>query len=152
MLAEIGDKLGKHTKVADIHGGDIADMHRRITELGRPVRANRILAIASKMFSLALGAEGRRDAAVAQRFSRQSMQGDRAQPRRGQGTVLLSVRADGDQRRLAQYHGGAADCVRLIMLTGCRPIEAMKAQWEEFDKEPGYWIKPSCAHQTAQDA
>ena len=29
------------------------------------------------------------------------------------------------------------------MLTGCRPIEAMKAQWEEFDKEPGYWIKPS---------
>src|SRR5262249_55507705 len=25
MLAEIGDKLGKHTKVAEIHGGDIAD-------------------------------------------------------------------------------------------------------------------------------
>ena len=54
MLAEIGAKLGKHTKVADIHGGDIADMHRRITELGRPVRANRILAVARKMFSLAL--------------------------------------------------------------------------------------------------
>jgi integrase len=29
------------------------------------------------------------------------------------------------------------------MLTGCRPGEAMKASWEEFDKEPGYWIKPS---------
>jgi len=29
------------------------------------------------------------------------------------------------------------------MLTGCRPIEAMKAQWEEFDREPRYWIKPS---------
>ena len=29
------------------------------------------------------------------------------------------------------------------MLSGCRPIEAMKASWEEFDKEPGYWIKPS---------
>jgi integrase len=29
------------------------------------------------------------------------------------------------------------------MLSGCRPGEAMKAQWEEFDKEPGYWIKPS---------
>jgi hypothetical protein len=51
---EIGAKLGKHTKVADIHGGDIADMHRRITESGRPVRANRILAICSKMFVLAL--------------------------------------------------------------------------------------------------
>src|SRR6516164_858648 len=54
MLAEVGDKLGRHTKVAEIHGGDIADMHRRVTESGRPVRANRILAIASKMFSLAL--------------------------------------------------------------------------------------------------
>ena len=29
------------------------------------------------------------------------------------------------------------------MLTGCRPVEAMKAEWEEFDKEPGFWIKPS---------
>src|SRR5262249_28643820 len=44
---------------------------------------------------------------------------------------------------LARYSGAAADCVRLIMLTGCRPIEAMKASWEEFDKEPGFWIKPS---------
>jgi integrase len=44
---------------------------------------------------------------------------------------------------LGQYSGGAADCVRLIMLTGCRPIETMKAQWEELDREPGYWIKPS---------
>ena len=54
MLAEVGAKLGPHTKVADIHGGDIADMHRRITDSGRPVRANRILAVCSKMFSLAL--------------------------------------------------------------------------------------------------
>src|SRR6516225_4498770 len=53
MLTEIGDKLGKHTRVADIHGGDIAHIHRRITESGRPVRANRILAVCSKMFSLA---------------------------------------------------------------------------------------------------
>jgi len=29
------------------------------------------------------------------------------------------------------------------MLTGCRPAEALKATWEEFDKETGYWIKPS---------
>jgi integrase len=29
------------------------------------------------------------------------------------------------------------------MLTGCRPGEAMSASWEEFNKEPGYWIKPS---------
>ena len=32
MLDEIGNKLGKHTKVADVHGGDIAEMHRKISE------------------------------------------------------------------------------------------------------------------------
>src|SRR6516164_5040159 len=54
MLAEVGDKLGRHTKVADVHGGDIQDMHRRITESGRPVRANRALAVTSKLFGLSL--------------------------------------------------------------------------------------------------
>jgi integrase len=143
MLAEIGARLGKHIKVADIHGGDIADMHRRITESGRPVRANRILAIASKMFSLALvpmagetlpwrnaslgnpckGIERNHEEAKERFFSQSEL------------TAISDV--------LARYRGGAADCVRLIMLTGCRPIEAMKATWEEFDKEPGYWIKPT---------
>ena len=37
----------------------------------------------------------------------------------------------------------AADCLRLIMLTGCRPGEAMLATWEQFDAQPGFWIKPS---------
>ena len=36
MLEEIGKQLGKHTKVADVHGGDIRDMHRKISEsIGR---------------------------------------------------------------------------------------------------------------------
>jgi hypothetical protein len=54
ILAEIAQKLGKHTRVADVHGGDIANMHSRISQSGRPVRANRILGICSKMFSLSL--------------------------------------------------------------------------------------------------
>jgi integrase len=45
---------------------------------------------------------------------------------------------------LAAYPGQtAADCVRLVMLTGCRPGEAMAAKWSEFDAEPNYWVKPS---------
>jgi hypothetical protein len=60
MLGEIGKYLGRNTKVVDVHGGDIADMHRKMSEsIGprgkpRPVRANRILSIASKMFNLSL--------------------------------------------------------------------------------------------------
>ena len=43
----------------------------------------------------------------------------------------------------AYGHTPAADCVRLILLTGCRPGEAMLATWEQFDAQPGFWIKPS---------
>jgi integrase len=143
MLAEIGDKLGKHTKVAEIHAGDIADMHRRITESGRPVRANRILAIASKMFSLALvPLAGEtlpwRNAAQGNPCKGVSKNREEAKERFFSQSELTAI-----SDALARYRGGAADCVRLIMLTGARPIEAMKASWEEFDKEPGYWIKPS---------
>lgn len=36
----------------------------------------------------------------------------------------------------------AADCIRLIMLTGCRPGEARLATWGQFDLEHGVWTKP----------
>jgi integrase len=143
MLAEIGDKLGKHTKVRDLHGGDIADMHRRITESGRPVRANRILAICSKAFSLALVPKAGetlpwRDAAQGNPCKGVARNHEEARERFFSQAELMAI---GDA--LAKYSGPAADCIRLAMLTGCRPSEAMAAQWEEFDKEPGFWIKPS---------
>jgi integrase len=143
ILAEIGDKLGKHTKVADIHGGDIANMHRRITESGRPVRANRILAICSKMFSLALMPRAGetlpwRNAAQGNPCKGIARNHEEAKERFFSQAELAAI---GDA--LAKYNGVAADCVRLIMVTGARPVEAIKALWEEFDKEPGYWIKPS---------
>ena len=143
MLAEVGAKLGPHTKVADIHGGDIADMHGRITDSGRPVRANRILAVCSKMFSLALVPRTGetlpwRNAAQGNPCKGVQKNHEEAKERFFSQSELTAI-----SDALARYSGGAADCVRLIMLTGCRPAEAMKATWEEFDKEPGYWIKPS---------
>jgi integrase len=143
MLAEIGEKLGRHTKVADIHGGDIRDMHHRITESERPVRANRILAIASKMFSLSLvPTPGEntpwRSAAAGNPCKGIERNHEEARERFFSQAELVKI---GDA--LNKYPGVAADCVRLVMLTGCRPGEAMQATWEEFDAEPGYWIKPS---------
>jgi hypothetical protein len=41
-------------KVADIHFGDMAALHEANTARGKPVRANRVLSVASKMFALSL--------------------------------------------------------------------------------------------------
>lgn len=143
MLAEIGVKLGKHTKVADVHDGDIRDMHRKITESGRPVRANRILSVCSKMFSLSLkslAGENRpwRDAALGNPCKGVERNHEEGRERFYSQAELAAI-----SDALNSYPGVAADCMRLIMLTGCRPAEAMKASWPQFDSEPGYWVKPS---------
>lgn len=143
MLAEIGGLLGKHTKVADVHGGDIKDMHRRITESGRPVRANRIMAIASKAFSLSLVPMSGENTPWRNAAQGNPCKGIERNHEEGRERFFSQPELAAISDALAQYPGVAADCVRLIMLTGCRPAEAMRAEWPEFDKEPGYWIKPS---------
>jgi integrase len=143
MLAEIGGLLGKHTKVADMHGGDIKDMHRRITESGRPVRANRIMAIASKAFSLSLVPMSGENTPWRNAAQGNPCKGIERNHEEGRERFFSQPELAAISDALAQYPGVAADCVRLIMLTGCRPAEAMRAEWPEFDKEPDYWIKPS---------
>jgi integrase len=148
MLEEIGKHLGKHTKVADVHGGDIRDMHRKISEsIGRSgpraVRANRILAVCSKMFSLSLVPMPGENTPWRNAAQGNPCKGIERNHEEGRERFFSQPELVAITDALAKYPGVAADCVRLIMLTGCRPAEAMTAEWEEFDKEPGYWIKPS---------
>jgi integrase len=148
MLEEIGEQLGKHTKVADVHGGDIRDMHRKISEsVGRAgpraVRANRILAVASKMFSLSLVPMPGENTPWRNAAQGNPCKGIERNHEEGRERFFSQPELAAITDALAEYPGVAADCVRLVMLTGCRPAEAMGAAWSEFDKEPGYWVKPS---------
>jgi integrase len=159
MLGLIADALGRHSKCADIHGGDIRHMHEAITKNRGPVRANRILACCSKMFSLSLvplagetlpwrhavlgnpcrGVERNREHGRERFFNKVELEAI------ADSLTLYPPEAD---RKLKKVGQAAANAVRLIMLTGCRPDEARRAEWSEFDKEPGFWIKPS--HHTKQ--
>jgi integrase len=144
MLAEISDKLGKHTKVTEIHAGDITEMHKRITKSDRPVRANRILAVCSKMFSLALMPKAGETLAWRNAAQGNPCKGVKKNHEEAKERFFSQSELTAISDALIKYRGpAAADCVRLIMLTGCRPSEAMKAQWSEFDAEPGFWTKPS---------
>jgi integrase len=154
MLAEIAGHLGKDRKVADVHFGDIEAMHRRITESGRPVRANRILGVASKAFTLSvrpLAGEDKpwRDAAAGNPCKGVARNREEGRERFFSQAELAAI-----SDALAEYGESApasnqalakasADCIRLIMLTGCRPGEALRATWQEFDAAAGVWSKPS---------
>jgi integrase len=154
ILAEIAELLGKDRKVADVHFGDIEAMHRHITESGRPVRANRILGVASKAFTLSLrprAGEDKpwRDAVLGNPCRGVARNREAPRERFFAPTELAAISdaltaygeaADPRSRALAQ---SSADCVRLVMLSGCRPHEALSATWVQFDGQPGYWIKPS---------
>ncbi len=130
-------------RVVDIHFGDIRALHEKITADGRPVRANRVLAVASKMFSLSLlpkagENEPWRDAAMGNPC--RGVERNREEGReRFFSTAELARLSDA---LAAQPPSPAVNCLKLIMLTGCRPGEAMRATWAEF-AEAGYWDKPS---------
>jgi integrase len=143
MLAEIERRLGKHTKVADVHDGDIRAMHAGITRDRGPIRANRILSIASKMFSLSLSSRAGENAPWRNAVMGNPCKGVPRNPEQGRERFFSQAELAAISDALATYRGEAADAMRLIMLTGCRPAEALSARWEEMDSEPGYWIKPS---------
>jgi integrase len=135
--------LGGDRRVAEVHHVDIVALHRAITGSGRPVLANRVVSCARRMFALALKpvqgeAKAWRDPVLGN-----PCQGIEHNIEDGKERFLstpeLAVVSDA-----LTTHGTtpAANCIRLIMLTGCRPVEARLAAWSQFDL-PGFWIKPS---------
>jgi integrase len=139
-LAIVETALGSRTPVAEVHFGDIEAMHKKITARGRSVRANRILALASAMFGLArkpLAGENK-----AWLEGRNPCEGIKKNRECGKERFFSERELAAIHDALTTLSGQAADCIRLIMLTGCRPAEAAKSKWAEFDSEPGFWIKP----------
>jgi integrase len=140
---EILPVLGER-KVASVHFGDMASLHERITASGRPVRANRVLSVASKMFALSLKPMAGEDAPWRDAAQGNPCKGVERNQEEGRERFFSSAELAALSDALAEHDIPAADCLRIILLTGCRPGEAMRATWTEFD-EPGYWSKPSAA-------
>jgi integrase len=144
MLNLIGDALDRRAKVTDVHIGDIEAMHKKITDENGPVRANRVLAIASKAFALSLkplAGENKpwRDAAAGN-----PCKGVERNPEEGKERFFSEAEIAALSDALnEQTDRAATDCLRFMMVTGCRPGEAMKAAWSQMEAEPGYWVKRS---------
>ncbi len=121
-------------KVHEVRREDIDQLHRAISQT-RPIRANRVAQLLSKMFSLAVRWEYRPDNPV---------KGIQRNPERKRARYL-----SGDELRrltatLAKHPNlASANVIRLLLLTGARRGEVLSATWDQFDLDAGVWTKPS---------
>jgi integrase len=124
----------KHLKVADVKFGDVAKLHRRITDRA-PYRANRVLALLSTMFGIATKQGWRADNPT--RGVQRNLETPRERYLSGDELIRLSdaLTAHPDQT--------AANAVRLLLLTGARRGEVLSMAWDQIDFDKGTWTKPS---------
>lgn len=119
-------------KVASVQYGDVDRLHQSLRET--PYRANRAIALLSKMFALSIrwGMRPDNPCKGIERFQESK--------RRRYLSVDEIKRLSAT---LATYENQqAANVVRLCLLTGCRRGEALGAKWEQLDLDAGVWTKP----------
>ena len=106
-----------------------------------PYRANRVRALLSKMFSLAVGWGWRSDNPVLGIEKFQEAKRDRWLDNDELQRLISVLETHPNQK--------CANIVRLLILTGARKGEAFSATWDQFNLERGIWTKP--AHATKQN-
>jgi integrase len=140
VLQWIRPELGSR-KVADLRFADIEALHRKITtRRGTPYRANRALALLSKMLSLAVRWEMRTDN-PAKGVERNHEERRYRYLSPGELERLIAAIA-------AHPNQTASNIIRLLLLTGARAGEVLGATWEQLDLDAGVWTKPW--HRTKQ--
>ena len=124
----------KHKKVADVVYSDIDALHRKVTASGASYRANRVVALSSKMFSLAVRWQWRTDNPAKGIERNQEVKRHRYLGGDELGRLTAALAEHPDQQ--------AANIIRLLLLTGARSAEVRSARWEDFDLTAGVWTKP----------
>ena len=137
IAADILPTFGK-IKVAAVTHADVDRFHHAMRD--RPTHGNRTLAVLSKMLSLAVKWQMRADNPC--RGVERNAEVKRTRYLSGAELDRLTMALDklNDQ--------GAADAVRLLLLTGARRGELLAANWDNIDLEAGVWNKPGATTKT----
>ncbi|MGD0432097.1 MAG: tyrosine-type recombinase/integrase [Acetobacteraceae bacterium] len=133
--------LGAKKVASEQLSQDLETLHRRIAETA-PYMANRVLAVASKMFAQAIRWNMRSD---------NPARGVPKSPEHRREKFLTPAEIARLSEALAAHpERVSANVVRLLLLTGARKGETLSATWPEFDLAAGVWTKPSAATKTGK--
>jgi integrase len=125
-------------RLAEIKQSDIAQFHESLRET--PYQANRVLGLLSAVFNYGIDKKWTTEnpARGIKKFHEEKRE-----------RFLTIEEMQKLRESIESYHDvSARDALLLLMLTGSREGEVLKAEWEEFDLERGVWTKPS--HHTKQ--
>ena len=124
IIPELGKKL-----VVDVERANIEALHRKITEYGTAVRANRVVALVSRIFTVAVNLKWRVDNPGAK------IERNHEEPRYVtlDGGELERLLAAIPQCRNKQ----GARAIELILLTGTRRNEILRLEWSQVNLDRG---------------
>ena len=131
-------KLSNSTPIDKITVKQVEKLHISLSDT--PYQANRVLALLSTMFNLAVkwGLLDKNPCKGIEKFSETPRERYLNKAELKQLVETLDKFKDRT----------VASALVLMMLTGCRKTEALTATWDQFDLEEGVWTKPS--HHTKQ--
>ena len=123
-------------KVASLRPSDVQQLHAKITRSGARTRANRVIGLLSAMLSAAVQWEY-----VERNVARGAVTRN---PEDGRRRYLSAAEIARLSAALAECASqSAADCVRMLLLTGARKTEVAAMRWSEVDLATGVWRKPA---------
>jgi integrase len=124
-------------KVSDVRWEDLERIHRELRD--RPYQANRFLAACSKAWALAArwGWWPREMPNPAQGHDRHH------EERRGQALDMPGLGRLGEALRQEDKDSTPAAAFTFMLLTGCRPGEALKVRWAAIDLDARIWHLPA---------
>jgi integrase len=133
LTVDVLPELGR-LKVAAVTPSDVEALHRTISARAS-THANRVLALLSKMFSLAMRWGYRADNPVLgiERNDEHKRHRYLTEAELGRLATVLAECPD------VMF----ANAVRLALLTGARRGELLAAKWADFDLAAGVWVKPA---------
>jgi len=146
LMQWIRPRLGKR-KVAEVTRKHILELHDEITHKhGTPGRANLTLTLLSKMFNLAIEWEWRID-------NKNPVKGVARNASNARERYLSIDAPKGEQSELQRLLAAmaklgdrdGANAVLLLLHTGSRRGEVLRATWDQFDLQAGRWTKPAAA-------